>query len=74
MVTVGVKVSLLPISLGTTYFLLHHIHAFTIHVMVLTLVSFIPFVWEFSRVDILHYKVHPRMGDLVHLTYPGSDN
>ncbi|MBA0816386.1 hypothetical protein Gohar_001052, partial [Gossypium harknessii] len=35
LVVVGGKVALLPISLGTADFLVHHIHAFTIHVTVL---------------------------------------
>uniref|UniRef100_A0A7N0UJR2 Photosystem I n=1 Tax=Kalanchoe fedtschenkoi TaxID=63787 RepID=A0A7N0UJR2_KALFE len=33
----GGKVVLLPIPLGTAIFLVHHIHAFTIHVTVLIL-------------------------------------
>ena len=33
------KVALLPIPSGTVDFLVHHIHAFTIHVMVLILFS-----------------------------------
>ncbi|KAK5793901.1 hypothetical protein PVK06_035075 [Gossypium arboreum] len=37
LVAVGGKVALLPIPLGTADFLVHHIHAFTIHVMVLIL-------------------------------------
>ena len=40
----------------------------------LDLVSFVPFFWEFSRVDILYYGVHPGRGYLIHLTYPGIDN
>ncbi|KAL2932672.1 hypothetical protein RDABS01_015791, partial [Bienertia sinuspersici] len=32
LVAVGGKVALLPIPLGTADFLVHHIHAFTIHV------------------------------------------
>ena len=39
----------------------------------LDLVSFVPFIWEFSLIDILYYGVHLGRGDLVHLTYPGSD-
>ncbi|TXG73702.1 hypothetical protein EZV62_002281 [Acer yangbiense] len=35
LVAVGGKVALLPIPLGTVDFLVHHIHAFTIHVTVL---------------------------------------
>ena len=35
LVSVGGKVALLPIPLGTADFLVHHIHAFTIHVTVL---------------------------------------
>ncbi|KAJ6802315.1 photosystem I P700 chlorophyll a apoprotein A1 [Iris pallida] len=35
LVAVGSKVTLLPIPLGTADFLVHHIHAFTIHVTVL---------------------------------------
>jgi photosystem I P700 chlorophyll a apoprotein A1 len=38
-VAVGGKVSLLPIPLGTADFLVHHIHTFTIHVMVLILLK-----------------------------------
>ena len=37
--TVGSKVALLPIPLGTADFLVHHIHAFTIHVTVLILLK-----------------------------------
>jgi photosystem I P700 chlorophyll a apoprotein A1 len=36
---VGGKVALLPIPLGTADFLVHHIHAFTIHVTVLILLK-----------------------------------
>ncbi|KAM0062582.1 putative photosystem I [Helianthus debilis subsp. tardiflorus] len=39
LVAVGGKVSLLPIPLGTADFLVHHIHAFTIHVTVLILLK-----------------------------------
>ncbi|PHT40425.1 Photosystem I chlorophyll a apoprotein A1 [Capsicum baccatum] len=39
LVEVGGKVALLPIPLGTSDFLVHHIHAFTIHVMVLILLK-----------------------------------
>jgi photosystem I P700 chlorophyll a apoprotein A1 len=39
LVTVGSKVALLPIPLGTADFLVHHIHAFTIHVTVLILLK-----------------------------------
>ncbi|XP_057835317.2 photosystem I P700 chlorophyll a apoprotein A1-like [Cryptomeria japonica] len=39
LVAVGAKVALLPIPLGTTDFLVHHIHAFTIHVTVLILLK-----------------------------------
>ena len=38
-VTVGNKVAMMPISLGTADFMVHHIHAFTIHVTVLILVK-----------------------------------
>ena len=38
-VAVGGKVALMPISLGTADFLVHHIHAFTIHVTVLILLK-----------------------------------
>jgi photosystem I P700 chlorophyll a apoprotein A1 len=34
-VAVGGKVAMMPISLGTADFMVHHIHAFTIHVTVL---------------------------------------
>ncbi|KAL2922626.1 hypothetical protein RDABS01_014117 [Bienertia sinuspersici] len=37
--TMGGKVALLPIPLRTVEFLVHHIHAFTIHVMVLILLK-----------------------------------
>ncbi|KAK8966843.1 Photosystem I P700 chlorophyll a apoprotein A1 [Platanthera guangdongensis] len=37
LIAVGGKVALLPIPLGTADFLVHHIHAFTIHVTVLIL-------------------------------------
>ncbi|KAF3634007.1 Photosystem I chlorophyll a apoprotein A1 [Capsicum annuum] len=40
---VGGKVALLPIPLGTVNFLVHHIHAFTIHVTVLILLKGILF-------------------------------
>lgn len=36
-VAVGGKVAMMPIALGTADFLIHHIHAFTIHVTVLVL-------------------------------------
>ncbi|PHT36604.1 Photosystem I chlorophyll a apoprotein A1 [Capsicum baccatum] len=39
LVAVGGKVALLPIPLGTIDFLVHHIHAFTIHVTVLILLK-----------------------------------
>ncbi|KAI4994272.1 hypothetical protein ZWY2020_029320, partial [Hordeum vulgare] len=39
LVAVGGKVVLLPIPLGTADFLVHHIHAFTIHVTVLILLK-----------------------------------
>ncbi|MED6131749.1 hypothetical protein PIB30_012757 [Stylosanthes scabra] len=39
LVAVGGKVALLPIPLGTSDFLVHHIHAFTIHVTVLILLK-----------------------------------
>jgi photosystem I P700 chlorophyll a apoprotein A1 len=38
-VSVGNKVAMMPISLGTADFMVHHIHAFTIHVTVLILVK-----------------------------------
>ncbi|KAJ9535261.1 LOW QUALITY PROTEIN: hypothetical protein OSB04_un001644 [Centaurea solstitialis] len=38
-IAVGGKVALLPIPLGTADFLVHHIHAFTIHVTVLILLK-----------------------------------
>ena len=38
-VAVGNKVAMMPISLGTADFLIHHIHAFTIHVTVLILLK-----------------------------------
>jgi photosystem I P700 chlorophyll a apoprotein A1 len=38
-VTVGNKVAMMPITLGTADFMVHHIHAFTIHVTVLILVK-----------------------------------
>ncbi|KAI3894653.1 hypothetical protein MKW92_003103 [Papaver armeniacum] len=39
LIAVGGKVALLPIPLGTTDFLVHHIHAFTIHVTILILLK-----------------------------------
>nr|AEX37306.1 photosystem I P700 chlorophyll a apoprotein A1 [Arbutus unedo] len=39
LIAVGGKVALLPIPLGTADFLVHHIHAFTIHVTVLILLK-----------------------------------
>jgi photosystem I P700 chlorophyll a apoprotein A1 len=38
-ISVGNKVAMMPISLGTADFMVHHIHAFTIHVSVLILVK-----------------------------------
>ena len=38
-VAVGNKVAIMPISLGTADFMVHHIHAFTIHVTVLILLK-----------------------------------
>jgi photosystem I P700 chlorophyll a apoprotein A1 len=39
LVAVGGKVAMMPITLGTADFLVHHIHAFTIHVTVLILLK-----------------------------------
>jgi len=39
LVAVGGKVAMMPIPLGTADFLVHHIHAFTIHVTVLILLK-----------------------------------
>ncbi|MEM9540238.1 MAG: photosystem I core protein PsaA [Cyanobacteria bacterium P01_E01_bin.42] len=39
MVAVGGKVAMMPIQLGTADFMVHHIHAFTIHVTVLILLK-----------------------------------
>jgi photosystem I P700 chlorophyll a apoprotein A1 len=39
LISVGEKVALAPISLGTADFMVHHIHAFTIHVTVLILLK-----------------------------------
>jgi len=38
-VAVGEKVAIIPISLGTADFIVHHVHAFTIHVTVLILLK-----------------------------------
>ena len=38
-ITVGGKVAMMPIQLGTADFMVHHIHAFTIHVTVLILLK-----------------------------------
>jgi photosystem I P700 chlorophyll a apoprotein A1 len=38
-VAVGGKIAMMPITLGTADFLIHHIHAFTIHVTVLVLLK-----------------------------------
>ena len=38
-ITIGKKVAMMPIPLGTADFMVHHIHAFTIHVTVLILVK-----------------------------------
>ncbi|CAL0321466.1 unnamed protein product [Lupinus luteus] len=47
LVAVGDKVALLPIPLGTVDFLVHHIHAFTIHVTVLILLKGVLFApWQ----------------------------
>jgi photosystem I P700 chlorophyll a apoprotein A1 len=42
-VSVGNKVAMMPIPLGTADFMVHHIHAFTIHVTVLILLKGVPF-------------------------------
>ena len=39
LMSVGDKVAIMPISLGTADFIVHHIHAFTIHVTVLILLK-----------------------------------
>ena len=39
LVAVGGKVAMMPIALGTADFMVHHIHAFTIHVTVLILLN-----------------------------------
>nr|YP_009332681.1 photosystem I P700 apoprotein A1 [Membranoptera weeksiae]YP_009332901.1 photosystem I P700 apoprotein A1 [Membranoptera tenuis]AHZ94695.1 photosystem I P700 apoprotein A1 [Membranoptera weeksiae]AKL79157.1 photosystem I P700 apoprotein A1 [Membranoptera tenuis] len=38
-ITIGSKIAMMPIKLGTADFMVHHIHAFTIHVCVLILVK-----------------------------------
>lgn len=38
-ISVGGKVAIMPINLGTADFMVHHIHAFTIHVTVLILLK-----------------------------------
>lgn len=38
-VSIGGKIAMMPISLGTADFMVHHIHAFTIHVTVLILLK-----------------------------------
>jgi photosystem I P700 chlorophyll a apoprotein A1 len=38
-VEVGGKIAMMPIQLGTADFMVHHIHAFTIHVTVLILLK-----------------------------------
>jgi photosystem I P700 chlorophyll a apoprotein A1 len=38
-ISVGGKIAMMPINLGTADFLVHHIHAFTIHVTVLILLK-----------------------------------
>nr|YP_009326681.1 photosystem I P700 apoprotein A1 [Membranoptera platyphylla]AMJ16938.1 photosystem I P700 apoprotein A1 [Membranoptera platyphylla] len=38
-ITIGNKIAMMPIKLGTADFMVHHIHAFTIHVCVLILVK-----------------------------------
>jgi photosystem I P700 chlorophyll a apoprotein A1 len=38
-VAIGGKIAMMPISLGTSDFMVHHIHAFTIHVTVLILLK-----------------------------------
>jgi len=38
-VTIGNKIAMMPIELGTADFMVHHIHAFTIHVTVLILLK-----------------------------------
>jgi photosystem I P700 chlorophyll a apoprotein A1 len=50
LVTIGSKVALLPIPLGTTDFLVHHIHAFTIHVTVLILLKGVLFSRSFCLI------------------------
>jgi photosystem I P700 chlorophyll a apoprotein A1 len=39
LVSVGGKIAMMPIPLGTADFMVHHIHAFTIHVTVLILLK-----------------------------------
>jgi photosystem I P700 chlorophyll a apoprotein A1 len=38
-ISIGDKIAIMPISLGTADFMVHHIHAFTIHVTVLILLK-----------------------------------
>jgi photosystem I P700 chlorophyll a apoprotein A1 len=49
-VKIGSKVALLPIPLGTIDFLVHHIHAFTIHVTVLILLKGVLFSRSFRLI------------------------
>jgi hypothetical protein len=66
LVAVGGKVALLPIPLGTTDFLVHHIHAFTIHVIVLIRLKGVLFAHS-SR---LIYKAN--LGFLLSLRWVGA--
>ncbi len=57
-VAVGNKVAMMPISLGTADFMVHHIHAFTIHVTVLILLKGVLFTRN-SRL------IPDKVGDIV---------
>lgn len=57
LVAVGKKVALLPIPLGTADFLVHRIHAFTIHVTVLILLKV-----SYSPVALVQYPIKQILG------------
>merc|ERR1711972_602922 len=55
-VEVGGKIAMMPIKLGTADFMVHHIHAFTIHVTVLILLKGVFWMYNSISVVIFHFS------------------
>ncbi|KAJ4737631.1 Photosystem I P700 chlorophyll a apoprotein A1 [Rhynchospora pubera] len=78
LVAVGGKVAMFPIPLGTADFLVHHIHAFTIHVTVLILLKGVLFARSSRLILIKQILVFVflvmGLGEGEHAKYPPGDH